>query len=78
VSSSKTPCLNIQQRLDLLSRCTKQYGNVQVDHCEGLVVEFAKRVGANVLIRGLRGIGDLDSESHMAAINRKLALFLLI
>lgn len=46
---------------------------VEVDHFEGLVVEYAKRKGAVALLRGLRAVSDFEFEFQMASMNRKLA-----
>lgn len=58
------------------SFCEKTFAdlaNVTVDVWDGIVVDYAKSVGAGVLVRGVRGTADLDYEEHLAEINRMLA-----
>ena len=71
-----------EQRLELLRRCTAELAGVEVVLLDGLLVEGAKRVGAGVIVRGVRSAADLDYERQMALTNRALdpkleTLFLL-
>ncbi|MGC8843864.1 MAG: pantetheine-phosphate adenylyltransferase, partial [bacterium] len=50
-----------------------QFPNVEVVHFKGLLVNFAREKGANIIIRGLRAISDFEYEMQMALMNRKLA-----
>jgi pantetheine-phosphate adenylyltransferase len=48
------------------------YANVEVDTFDGLLVEYARRKGASVIVRGLRAISDFEYEMQMALMNRHL------
>lgn len=75
VNSSKTPMFSTKERVDLIQTIIqrKRYKNVSVEHFEGLLVCFAKKKNATVIIRGLRAISDFEYEFQMALINRKQA-----
>lgn len=62
-----------EERVKLLEKCLKGQTNVDVLCDGGLTVDVAKRVGAGVLLRGVRGESDVDLESTLAAGNRMLA-----
>jgi pantetheine-phosphate adenylyltransferase len=68
----KDPLFSANERLDLIRKSTEEVSNVEVRQFDGLVVEFAKEVGASVIIRGLRAISDFDYEFQMALMNRYL------
>ena len=48
------------------------YTNVEVDTFDGLLVEYARRKGASVIVRGLRAVSDFEYEMQMALMNRRL------
>jgi pantetheine-phosphate adenylyltransferase len=72
-SMEKKPLFTLEERLNMLRELCAQYPNVEVAHFKGLLVNFAKEVGAKVIIRGLRAISDFEYEMQMALMNRKLA-----
>ena len=72
-NSEKTPLFSVEERVKILSKATKDIENVEVCSFEGLSVDFAKSVGAKVIVRGLRLISDFEYELQMAQTNRKLA-----
>lgn len=51
---------------------TAHLANVSVDKCEGLLADFVNRHDFNVVVRGLRGVGDFDSEQQMAQLHQYL------
>ena len=63
----------LEKRLDLLRSAVRGIENVTVEPFEGLLVEYASARGARALIRGVRGVRDLEYEREMAFANRKLA-----
>ena len=69
----KKPLFNVQERVDMLSRAVSGLPGVSIEAFDGLVVDFARRKKAEVLIRGLRMISDFEYEFQMALTNRKLA-----
>lgn len=72
VNPNKQYMFSEQERLDMLTTLLKDYKNVQIHVWEGLIVNYAKKVGANVLIRGIRSINDFSYEFELAHMNQKL------
>ena len=72
VNPNKQYMFSEQERLDMLTALLKDYKNVQIHVWEGLIVNYAKQVGANVLIRGIRSINDFSYEFELAHMNQKL------
>ena len=72
VNPNKQYMFSEQERLDMLTTLLKDYKNVQIHVWEGLIVNYAKQVGANVLIRGIRSINDFSYEFELAHMNQKL------
>jgi len=72
VNSSKKPLFTKEERLEMIKNVTKKYKNVTVDSFDGLLVTYAKKKKASVIIRGLRAISDFDYEFQIALTNRKL------
>lgn len=70
---AKDLLFNADERIDLFSKAVADLGNVEVTRFEGLVVRFAKEVGANVIVRGLRSGSDFEYEYDMAFMNRRLS-----
>ncbi len=70
---SKHPMFNLAERLEMVRLVTKEIPNVEVTTFDGLLVNFARQIGAHALIRGLRAISDFEHEFQMALVNRKLA-----
>lgn len=68
----KTPIFSVEERLDLLSKTAGKDQRVKVMSFDGLVVDFAKKIGACAILRGLRAVSDFDSELQRALMNRKL------
>jgi pantetheine-phosphate adenylyltransferase len=71
-NSEKQPLFSIEERLAMLRDTTKKWSNVRVDSFEGLLVDYAVRSGAKVVLRGIRAISDYEYELQMALMNRKL------
>lgn len=72
-SPSKSLLFSTQERVDLFQRSVEGVPNVEVRPFYGLTVDFAREIGAAVLVRGLRMATDFDFEFEMALMNRKLA-----
>ena len=70
---SKNLLFGTDERVDLLLQSVKQLPNVEVTRFTGLVVEAARRIGAGVIVRGLRSGSDFEYEFEMAYMNKKLA-----
>jgi len=65
--------LDLIGRVELLKNATKHLANVDVKPFSGLTVNFARKEGASVIIKGLRAVSDFESEMQMALMNKKLA-----
>ncbi len=72
VNPKKTPMFSTEERRALIREAVPDE-RVEVDDFQGLLVEYARRRGINVLLRGLRAVSDFDYEFQMANMNRKLA-----
>jgi pantetheine-phosphate adenylyltransferase len=70
---SKNLMFNTKERVELARQSAAQLSNVEVTSFTGLTVEFAKKVGAMTIVRGLRAVTDFESEFEMAMMNRKLS-----
>jgi pantetheine-phosphate adenylyltransferase len=71
-NSSKNPLFNVQERMELITESTKDIPNVKVDSFQGLLVDYAKSVKANAIIRGLRAVSDFEYEMQITSMNRVL------
>lgn len=72
INSAKTPTFTIEERLEMLQKCCKLYHNVEVASFDGLTVDFARKNGATVMVRGLRAVSDFESEIQIAQTNHAL------
>jgi pantetheine-phosphate adenylyltransferase len=71
-NAGKTPVLSIETRLELARDAVQQVSGVRVEAVPGLLVEFCRAVGADVIVKGVRGGADYDAEMPMALMNRHL------
>lgn len=72
-NKAKSPLFSVKERVRMLNEVTKDMPNVRIVPFEGLLVDFARRSGASVVIRGLRAITDFEYELQMAQTNRVIA-----
>ena len=72
-TSSKAPLFTIEERVALIKQALGDDPRVDVRSFSGLLVDFAKEVGASLLIRGLRAVSDFEYEYQMALMNRHLS-----
>ena len=68
----KDPLFNVSERAAMLEALTGHYSNVRVDTFDGLTVDYAVKVGASSVLRGIRALSDYEYELQMALMNRKL------
>src|SRR5712692_4961350 len=68
----KEPLFTLTERVEMLREVTRGWANVEVDVFDGLLVEYARKRKANVILRGIRAISDYEYELQMALMNRKL------
>jgi len=73
VNPVKNPLFTVEERVEMLEEATEPLGNVSVATFDGLMVEFARKVGASAVLRGIRAISDYEHEFQMALMNRRLA-----
>ena len=71
VNVAKQPLFTLEERVALIKQTVS--GKVEVQSFDGLLAEFAKQVGASVIVRGLRAVSDFEFEFQMALMNRNLA-----
>jgi pantetheine-phosphate adenylyltransferase len=72
-SPGKQPLFTLEERAQLARAATEHIPNVRVEPFDGLLVDFARSVEAQVLVKGLRAITDFEYEFQMAALNYQLA-----
>jgi pantetheine-phosphate adenylyltransferase len=68
----KKPLFSVKDRVSMLKKATKDLKGVAIDDFDGLVIDYARKQKASVLIRGLRMLSDFEYEFQMALTNRKL------
>ena len=73
VNSTKQPLFTIDERVGLIRAAVGTESRIDVKSFGGLLVDFAKREGATLLIRGLRAVSDFEYEYQMALMNRHLS-----
>jgi len=71
-NSKKTSTFTELERKEMIQECIKEYPNISVEIGEGLTVEYAKKHGYKVLIRGIRAVVDYENELAQATGNMKL------
>ncbi|PKG22148.1 pantetheine-phosphate adenylyltransferase [Niallia nealsonii] len=72
-NSSKKPFFTLEERLALIKEVTKDIPNVTVNSYEGLLIDYAKSIQANAIIRGLRAVSDFEYEMQITSMNRVLS-----
>lgn len=72
INPQRHPLFTVEERLELLTAMCAPYSNVIVDSFQGLLVDFGKRVGARVIVRGLRAGTDFEYELQIAHANADL------
>jgi len=68
----KQPLFGVEERVAMLEEATGDRDGVDVDAFSGLLVEYAKRIGAGVIVKGLRAVTDFEYEIQMAQMNQRL------
>ncbi len=68
----KDPLFALRERVEMLEEVTRPWSNVEVDVFDGLLVDYARKRNARVILRGIRAISDYEYELQMALMNRKL------
>jgi pantetheine-phosphate adenylyltransferase len=71
-NEGKEPLFSVDKRIALLREAVAGWDNVVVESFDGLLVEYAKKVGASMILRGIRAVTDLEYEMQMAMMNRQM------
>jgi pantetheine-phosphate adenylyltransferase len=72
INMEKAPLFTVPERVDIAREVFQQWPNVEVDTFDGLLVDYARRRRASVIVRGLRAVSDFEYEMQMALMNRRL------
>lgn len=72
-NSAKSPLFSVEERVNMLRSVTAHITNVEVQSFDGLLVDFVRKNGANVIVRGLRAITDFEYELQLSQTNRIIA-----
>jgi pantetheine-phosphate adenylyltransferase len=70
---AKQPLFGAEERVAMIKEAVHRLGNVEVEAFNGLLVEYATRRGADVVVKGLRAVTDFEFEIQMAQMNHRLA-----
>lgn len=71
-NTQKVPLFTTAERVEMLENTTRNIPGITIEVFDGLIIEFARKKNANVLIRGLRMVSDFEYEFQMALTNRRL------
>jgi pantetheine-phosphate adenylyltransferase len=72
VNPEKKPLFTLDERIEILNLVLKDYPRVQIDHFQGLLVDYVQKQESNVVLRGLRALSDFEYEFQLALMNRRL------
>lgn len=71
-NNAKRPLFSVEERVKMLKEVTKEFGNIVIEPFDGLLIDFAAKMQAKLIIRGLRAITDFEYELQMSQTNHKL------
>ena len=72
VNTLKAPLFTGAERVEMIRESVKDIKNIEVDEFKGLLVNYARKMDARAIVRGLRAVSDFEYEFQMALTNRKL------
>jgi pantetheine-phosphate adenylyltransferase len=72
-NTSKKTVFTVEERVEVLNEVFESRDNVKVDYFEGLLVEYIKTKGTNIVLRGMRTVSDFEFEMQMALANKTLS-----
>jgi len=72
-NSDKLPLFTLEERVEMLKEAVRGLDNVAVATFGGLLVDYAHRIKASVIVRGIRAVSDYEYELQMALMNRRLS-----
>ena len=73
INNNKTPLFSTEDRVRMINELISEYPNVEVHSFSGLTVDYAKEVGATMIVRGLRAVTDFEYELQLAQTNKVIA-----
>ena len=73
INKSKSSLFSMEERVRMIGEYVKEYKNVEVHSFSGLTVDYAKEVGATMIVRGLRAVTDFEYELQLAQTNKVMA-----
>ena len=68
----KKGCFTVAERMELMSRVTADIPTAEVDAWDGLMVDYVRKRGASFVVRGIRGVSDLENETNLSQVNARL------
>ncbi|MFF3021516.1 pantetheine-phosphate adenylyltransferase [Gottfriedia sp. NPDC057948] len=71
-NSAKNSLFTLEERKALITETTSAIPNVRVDSFSGLLMDYAKKINASAILRGLRAVSDFEYEMQITAMNKKL------
>jgi pantetheine-phosphate adenylyltransferase len=71
-NDQKSALFTLEERIEMLREVTGRFSNVEVGAFDGLLVDYAAHMQANVIVRGIRAVSDYEYELQMALMNRRL------
>jgi pantetheine-phosphate adenylyltransferase len=71
-NEGKEPLFSVDERIELLREVVAGWENVAVESFDGLLVDYARNIGATMILRGIRAVTDLEYEMQMAMMNRRM------
>src|SRR3982751_1176751 len=72
INLEKAPLFTVPERVEIAREAFRGHANVEVDTFDGLLVDYARKRGAGVIVKGLRAVSDFEFEMQMALMNRRL------
>ena len=73
INKTKSSLFTVDERIEMLREVVAPYPNVKVDSFHGLLVDYCTDRGIEVIVKGLRGFGDVDYELQMSQMNHRLS-----
>ncbi len=71
-NSAKKGLFTAEERIELIREATSHFPNVKVEKSAGLLIDYVNRIGATVIVRGLRAVSDFEYEMQITSVNRVL------
>ena len=70
VNSAKNPLFSVEERVSMLREITGHVPNIKITSFHGLLIDYARKVDASIIVRGLRAVTDFEYELQIAQTNR--------